>query len=350
MLIVYKNFIPQEIIINFTQLRWTRKYNDVGFFEMNTFFDAALFEVLTDGTGLTKDLVVNNGVVPIESDCILYKIDIREACIVEDINVYDDVDGSVRLDVRGRGLEVLLARRVATIQLEALVSITLLQVLNENFVNPTDPLRKVDGFSAESLLYSYDAVKKVDYKQKTSVLDIVNALTQPLGIGYKIDYDVATKSYRFLLYQGREDEEITYSSDLNNVVAQDWYFFSKDYKNVVYLTSEVNGAEVTAPIGDVSGINRREVFGVSVKDEDIAVTGARLLDKSNRVRSVNAQIDMLSPQFVYLKDWDVGDVLTFQNADLNAKIVRPVSEVHEFYDTGQRTIDVVFGDYIPFRR
>ena len=57
-------------------------------------------------------------------------------------------------------------------------------------------------------------------------------------------------------------------------------------------------------------------------------------------------IDNNTPQFVYLTDWNLGDIITTVNKKLDVKVQKNVLTIEEFYDTTDKSITVTFGDYL----
>lgn len=319
MLYIYDNFVLQGVIERFTQLRWKRKYNDLNTFELTMPFDKSLFDL-------------------IKPDMVLYKQDVQEGCFIKNINIYTDVDSNRRMIITGLGIENILSERTAAITTTNTVSNIIRTVLNTNFINASVTDRNIPEFILGSLEINNNPSETVDYQNKVSCMEIITNLLQPNNIGFRVRMDFNSEEYIFELYEGNYNETIVFTENYGNIVSQDIYFITKDYKNVVYVDDRAIGSGV--------GINRKETAVNSVKDENATVTGQRVLKNLESKSSVDAQIDMTSKQFIYLEDWDLGDIVTFKDTALNFIIQQNILEINEFYSVGKKQVDVVFGDML----
>lgn len=340
---VYKNFDLQDMRMEYQQLRWTRKYNDVSTFELIMAYDQEFYDLLMDETIYQK-----RG----EDEITFYRPDIKEACFMEDINVYDSiVTGETKMIARGKGIENMLSRRVAKLTMSGTVENIVRNLLQNNITVSGD--RKILDFEISNLATSVVSQQNVDYKDDVEVLGIINKLVQPLNIGYKVEFDPVGRKYVFILYEGKYDPSVVYDKNHKNVDNEDYYFLTRDYKNIVYVDG--------APVGNAKGLYRREYATRTTSGESATVTGGKTLEEKKQVKSADVGI-IIRPQFndttkqwdypafVYLTDWNLGDIITFHSVRLNTEIQENVLQVNEFFGHGEIRIDAVFGTYLPIRR
>lgn len=330
MLRVYKNFSREGMISSFLSLRWNRRYNDTSNFELILVYSKEMFDLLVSGTILEKGY--DTGI-----ETILYKEDIEEACFLQDVNVYTDYKGLTKIVATGLGIESILSWRVAALEGTYKASAAINKLVNDNFVT-AGPERSIGELLIGNLYVNNDETKPYEYKSKTNILSIIKTITQENKIGFRVRFDYVNKTYIFELYQGKHDPHIKYDKEFNNVINEEWFFLSRNYSNTVYVG-------MTA-IGSQTGFKRREGAVSEIKDESISVTANKYLEDKKVVRTASVEIDTKSEQFQYLVDWNVGDIITFMSEELGTKVTQNVVEVHEFYEQGERKIDVIFGDYI----
>ena len=316
---IYEDFDLCGILPAYTQLRWNRRWNDLSTFELRLPFTVENYDLLTKKR-------------------VIYRRDLDEGMEIVNRNVYTDTKGERQIIIRGDGVERILDSRVHLLTTEAQVQTVVESVLNQTIINPTDPDRQIDNFILGNMVVQANTVK-VDVQNRSSVLGIITQIVQPYLIGFKVAYDIEGRQYVFSLRQQLTDNNVIFDKLYKNIVEQDIFELGGGYRNVVYVDS--------TPVGAGVGIERRETAVARIREEQPAVTGARVLEQQKEVLSIDARIDACSPQYEYLKDWDLGDIVTFRDKDTGIELKRNVLEIKEFYETGRKKLDVVFGDYTP---
>lgn len=331
MIRIYKDFIREGAITSWLELRWLRSYNDLGKFELVVVYDNELFSLITENTELSTTQAGTQ-------EALLYKEDVKEAMFIQDINVFTDKDKIIKMRITGVSTAVLLDRRVATLVGTLTPTGAVINLLNNNFITPTNVDRKMNELVLGNISTVIQTSTLLDYSTETSVLVMLSEILKPLNIGFKVDFDFVNNKYVFNLYEGVYSPYIVYDRNFNNIIEEDWYFLSRDYANAV----SVGGVF----IGSRTGISRRERAISIVKDENIIVTGQRYLAQRTIVRSVEAEIDTYSDQFIYLTDWNLGDIITFRSEMLKTITRKNVTEIQEIYENGNKKVEPVFGDYL----
>ena len=71
--------------------------------------------------------------------------------------------------------------------------------------------------------------------------------------------------------------------------------------------------------------------------------GLEKLDEYAQVEVVNSDIDA-SANLVYMEDFDLGDLCTYQNQDVGIETVKRITEIQEVYEGSKATLNITFGN------
>lgn len=317
MMYLYRDFKLVEIIAAYVSLEYTLKHRGAGTF------------TLTLNDGDVAKSFYQNDVLLIEDD----------AFIVENIHVFSD-NGVNTYEISGLHVNSLLCRRVISSfafskyqsyenQIEKL--------LNENFMNPAEASRKVDGFVFN--VQGLSITPTVDYTlENVEVLEAINTALARADLGYTIDYLPEEQQYSFRLIKGQDKTaDVIFSDKNNNIANKDVYQQQQDSKNVGYLNNE---GKLTSK-GTATGINRREFITEGTEE----TTLDEMLNDSKPL--VSAEFEVIDNElYQYGRDYKLGDVVTFEDYESNLVAKRPLLEV-AFYCTETITRTTTFGDTIP---
>lgn len=318
MLILYdKQYEKIGEIEYFTLLEWVRRYSVAGEFTLTMPF--------TDEN--KKLLAVGH---------LIYYKPTKETAMINSLNVIMQNDGTEQLQVKGLHLLSLLSDRFSATSHSGDIRTLANNLINTTIVSPSNPNRKISNFIIKSF-----PTTGINVQVETGQQAIYQTITEQCeiyNVGAKIDFNISTKVFEFSLYQGT-DRNVTFDRDFNNILEQDYFYSEASYKNT--LVSE------TATYFDNNiGIDRKEVFADS---ENQAQAQAELL-QYKKIEILDCVINPISPQFEYLKDYDLGDIVTVKNGALNIKIQKNIEEIKETYDRQGLHLTVVFGDLLLIKR
>lgn len=320
MFYVFNDFQLEYILTRYKSVRWLRTYNDLGKIEIEMPFDKEVFSVIKEYT-----LIFNK-----EAD---------EWSIVLSKKVTCDDIGDVTLLISGCSLNYLLKMRVANYTGTSSLQDVIKSLINDNFINPTDTNRKMNLVLGNmNLKLNPWLTVEFDY---TEVFSIVNELSQLYNIGFNIKCDINNKQFVFNLYEGIERKDVVFSQGYSNVKEQEYFFDSESYKNTCFVNIDGN---ITTVNEFNKGISRFETYTTGQTDVSAAETGRIFLNDYKKSESLDTVIDTASPQFIYLKDWNIGDIVTTKNNDIDVVIQKNILEIEEYYDDTGRNITVNFGD------
>lgn len=223
-------------------------------------------------------------------------------------------------------------------------------------VLPLDIHRAIPSLTIEANLdRGSSLVYQTRYKPLAEELEKLSITS---GLGWDIWPDLSTSRFVFGVLEGKDlttDQKINppviFSIDYDNIKKQRYSSSDFNYRNVGYVGGQGEGADRTIiEVGDqVSGLDRIETF-IDARDlegaEDLQSRGKQRLDEFSRVDSFETEILPYS-NFVYEKDWDLGDVVTTLNRKMNIVSNLRVTEVQEVYETNGFNLLVTFGKPMP---
>lgn len=64
-----------------------------------------------------------------------------------------------------------------------------------------------------------------------------------------------------------------------------------------------------------------------------------------KIESIEAEVE--DANFIYKKDWDIGDLVTVRKKEWGITLNERVTEVQEVYEDGGMSITPTFGDALP---
>ena len=200
-----------------------------------------------------------------------------------------------------------------------------------------------------------------------AITNIAKNAQNPLGWNIYITEDFT--AFEMDVYQGIQKHieqvirnPVVFSEEFGNIKNAEYEYSIKQWRNVIYMTfttKEKVGEETVETInnlpvyntgnGATKSFNRKELVFNSSKVHwgEVATHGQTELNKRPHVESFTAEIiNNENTMSTYKKDWNLGDVVTVQSAEvlpnkmvsLNAQI----TELEEIYDSGEYSINVTF--------
>ena len=257
-----------------------------------------------------------------------------EAFFIEDIMKYKDLEQKEKFVLKGSHINKLLDRRVSmgdvSVNKNETYEVQIRRLIESNFIN-VDAKRKIDCFK----LASIQGLKKkptIDYViKRDKISKIIDIMCENADMGYCIEFDAKNKRFIFCLKEMIDKTKaVFFSEEYGNATNSELQIITGSVANVCYYG--------TTQKGEAVGLDRIETF---VTEEDIG-SAIEELNKSKAKESVVSDI-LLTEQFEYEQDWDLGDIVTFFDNSVGFKVEKPILEINEIYS---KTFDleVVFGE------
>lgn len=194
---------------------------------------------------------------------------------------------------------------------------------------------------------------QLDFK---NTLKAMTAVAKAYGLGFRLLYS-DSKQFTFQVYTGidrsaeqEENSPVYFTDEFQNFVNPKYSLDESDYCNVAYA----RGGDGTVVCVDRSDGGRKRVCFVdasSVTPDD--KTQAAYLDELKtqcgwglfdhiKTKSFTGTVADIG-NFVYMQDWDMGDVVTTGDSKIGIILSERVTEVEEVYENGSTTIYPVTG-------
>lgn len=318
------------IVESFEYLRWTRRYSQCGSFELKAIATQENTALLKEGN-------------------IIWKNDDEEAGIIEHLEL-SQTDQEI-ITASGRFATSFLARRILwqTEILSGDLSVCVLQLINNNLINPTDTARQITGISFSSPNLGIPVSTQISYR---NLMDSVTELCAASDIGIKTVFTPATGIFTVTLYNGSNSQAV-FSKEYENLTEQIYTESVADYANTALIGGEGEGTDRTfVAITSGSGETRREIF-VDAKDlraEDFGTDYVNTLtfrgqSKLNE-QAIRYTFDTsVNPHgnLTYKIDFDLGQTVKVISKAWGVSMTTRITEIEETYDADGQSISVVFG-------
>ena len=312
---IYENFVLQDMIYSYEKLSSDQKFRGTGTLQL-------MMQSLeyVDSCKIGRIAVVKD-----------------EAFLIEDISKYKDLEQKEKFVIKGSHINKILDKRVVlsdvTINTNETYETQIRRLVEQNLINTTAS-RKIPAFALEGARgYTRKPAQAYVFK-KDSLAKIVNEICVNSEMGYRVAFDRKAKRFIFQLTESIEKFNVTFSEELRNATNSELQIATGEAFNVCYLD---NNGSITEH-GAGNGLERVERM-VSGSDVGAAMEE---LNRGKRKESVISDI-LLTDQFEYEKDWDLGDIVTFEDKKIGFRVQRPILEIMEIYG---KTFDleVIFGE------
>lgn len=333
-----KNLIFLGVVEDFKSLIWTRKYYEPGNFELHA-------------AGTDKNIQL------LQAGNIITKRGAKEAGI---IRAYTDQEGSDTNQIvrKGNFLGSYMSRRILH--------------YTHNFSGTYE-----DGM--RYLQQNVEAIPLLELGEKcgdaTQVCfqttwkncgTMLTKLAKSSGLGYRVRPDFRKKKLYFEVYKGTdhtvlqlENPHVIFSKPYENLNDVTYTYDDKKYGTVFYIGGEGEGEQrkiVRLALGEENGTELREVFidAKDVRQEELSDSEYEevLLERGRekaadyvKIESIEAEVE--DANFIYKKDWDIGDLVTVRKKEWGITLNERVTEVQEVYEDGGMSITPTFGDALP---
>ena len=321
-LILDHQFYTLDMLDAFESFIWADRYCGYGDFEI----------FMPMSPSVPPSLVQDNYLSITSSDRLM---------IIEQIEMATDAETGTHLTISGRSLEALLERRIiwGMKTLEGNLQDNIHMLLNENAINPTDPLRKIPGLSFRPSIDPAITSLMVNLQLICDNLyDVIFILCDINRIGFRI-LPNGPGTFVFELYKGidrsynqTENQYVIFSPKFENLLTSNYFETKKLVKNAALVGGEGEGdekvlIEAVPDSGVVSGLDRREIFVSSTtrsRDEDgedispeeyealLKEDGKKAMAETKSIVTFEGEIDA-QRQFIYAQDFFIGDIVQVMN-------------------------------------
>ena len=345
LIVLDTNLEPFAVFDTYSSLIWTDRYNECGDFEIYT--------------AMTEDLLTY-----IKQDYYLRRSDSDHVMIIEKLEIDTDAENGNNITITGRSLESLLDRRIIWNQtlLSGNFQDGIEKLLNENVISPSNESRKISNFKMEKSTDSEITGLMIEAEYKgDNLYDVLTTLCAERSIGFKVTLS-NDNQFVFSLYSGEDrsydqtnNPYVIFSPNFDNLISSNYIESRSSLKNVTLVSAEDSdnrpeeeGAEaplVETAVGNVSGMNRREIFtdygSISRKTDDDRTLSdseitAMLRQKGKETLSENAEVLSFegeaetSLMFRYGEDFFIGDIVQVED--------------HYGHETRARVIELITSD------
>ncbi len=346
LIVLDKNFETLGSIPLFRTLIWVRRYEKLGCFELYTSKD--YFPLLNTGR-------------------YLYRNDSEELGVIDEVNYSQDENGARESYAKGNFAECLLKDRVieSTFTLSGNAETGMRNLVTRTAISPSDKDRVIEHLRLGNVngVEGDVNVQTTGDNLSEKLYEVGNALE----ISHRIRYDYLTDDLAFEVWKGldrRDSQEVNswaiFSNSFYNIRNVVYNRNSSSYKNFAYVAGEGEGAARTIITVDLRqpGEERREIWvdardlqrddgNGHITDEatyklQLRQRGLEKLTEYRKVETVNSGVDP-NANLVYKKDFDLGDLCTYINTEINIATDKRITEAMETYEGGAEELEITFG-------
>lgn len=328
------------VLDTFQSAIWTPRYFDVGDFEIMVPASADMLNLLCEEHMLTR----------LDDDMI---------GVIERVQLNTDEEEGDFLLVSGRDAKCILARRIVWSQtiLSGTVEDCIRQLITENVVSPTDPLRAIPNF----VLGDRKGFTETMQMQVTgdNLLEVITKICQTYGLGFSVK--MVSGNFVFDLYKGEDrsfrqstNPRVKFSPEFENVVTVEFEADRSNMMNVALVAGEGEGTDrKTVSVGSESGLSRRELYvdardvssnngaiDSSTYDAMLAERGSEKLTEFGVITSFFGQVEP-SINYTYKVDYFLGDIVQIEN-EYGIASAQRITEIIECEDAEGYSITPTF--------
>ncbi len=350
-MILDKDFEVIGAVGLFTSLIWTRRYYDVGIYELH--IPADFFSLIQKGK-------------------YLFRNDRAELGVIREVNYAQSDKGQRTAYCKGYFAESLLNDRIIPLTYTKTGTPEAISrdMVNQYVINPADSGRKIPHIA---LGESHGLGSSVSFQSTGDQLgDKMYEIEKTQEMSHRLAYDYQSNTLTFECWKGldrRDTQSVNswavFSDSFYNVKNVTYDKDDSSYANFAYVAGAGEGTARTVVEVDGrtdSSEERREIY-VDARDlqktytdddgnektysdsEYLALLKQRGLEKLSEysiVETVNSDVDA-EANLVYRKDFDLGDLCTYQNTQMNIECTKRITEVQEVYEGSKQTLNITFG-------
>lgn len=345
-----RNLDFRGVLDNFVSLRWIRRYNQAGEFELHCSLNPETLKLL-------------------QRENIIWKKDDTEAGYIEYRQLSQDVEGKEILAVKGKFLSGYLNRRIiwSTENLNMTTENAMRTLVNNHAIITANPDRAIPNLTLGDLkgftqLVSY----QTSYK---NLLEEIERLSQLSELGFKVDFDTTNKILVFSVYEGLNrsvnqnvNTRCIFAKEFENVLEQTFTDSLNNYKNIALVAGAGEGEDrKIITVGSNNGLDRfegyidardlrnmldDEVLSEEEYDKLLIERGNTKLAELKDIKTFESKIN-LNGNLEYKKDFELGDIVTIVNRKWGVTLDSRITEVEEVYEQEGLNINITFGNRVP---
>lgn len=326
----------------FTSLIWTRRYYDIGDFELHT-------------------ALKNFGIL--KRTKYIWSSAFSEVGVVDEYGYKQD-DGTAYC--KGRFLESLLTDRVVDYYSTAYQNDTpenlARRMVQKIAIKPDDSDREIPGLRLSDELLGGGG--KVYFEPRGKGLwDACIQVLKPAELSARIRYDHTTTYKYFEIWQGKnrtvdqaENSLAIFSSGFGNIRSAAYAYNDRDYKNYAYVAGEGEGnARIVVPVDNSNGrepyreiwVDARDLQKKELSDAEykklLTQRGLEKLAEYQKSEILDGKARS-GGGLIYKKDYDLGDLCTYIDDNTGVTANLRITEITETFENGAHTITPVFGE------
>lgn len=357
-----ENFELEAVLDVYESFIWTERYSECGDFELYTYADKSLIDILH--TGMYVQLP-----------------DSEYTMVVETISLDHDYETGPHLTIKGRSLESILDRRIVwdpiaykNVTIGGLIK----TLIYAHIINPSNSARRIPNFIFADTDTGYDPISDPDgYLSKTidaiqlfgeNLYDLIVTICQAYKIGFKITPENGNIVFRLYVGVNRSYEQdinpyVTFSPEYDNLLNSNYVASTVNYKNSCLVGGDGEGdsqtrVEVRASgeSGYYTGLDRREVYsdqsslntnGDEITKQEylnqLCTAGKDVLSSLMNVSSFDAQINP-TQFYEYGVDYKLGDIVQIVNEFKMESVTRVTEYIRSYSTSGIEAYPTFTGD------
>ena len=231
------------------------------------------------------------------------------------------------------------------------------QLVQTNAISPTDSRRILPRLVLGGRPPGGGSIV---YESRYNILaEDVKSLALSYDLGIEIELNWQEKQLEFTVRQGTDhtagqstQPRVVFSDAYDNISGQVYTLDVSSERNIGYIAGRGEGEDrkvVTVDLAGASGFDRKEVFidarDVEEGDEEEALLRERGTAKLSAMQAADSYDFTVSngTALQYMRDWNLGDLVTVMSDGMNTMIDQRVLEVEEVYDTSGTEITPTVG-------
>lgn len=348
---------------------WHSKYFGVGDFEIYTKATPEAVEILKKDNYVTRPNDIEVG-------------------IIEKINIVNDEQNGRMIAAAGRFVKSILERRLiyklsgntntATVLRGNVENAVRVVVANNAIACPFDSKRNIARLKLGALAglpavivdeNGKAAEKQVSYE---NLLEYTDGVLKEYGLASMCLLDTEAKNFQYFVYGGIDrsidntngNKPVIFSQEFDNLTGSEYALDTTPEKNVALIGGEGEGLArfYSLVAGNETDLQRREVFvdassiNKTYKDENeeeqtytdaeyktiLNTQGMQTLATLNVLETFAGTIDILNGNYIYNRDFSLGDIVSVQDDVLQKYINVRITEITEVQDENGYTIEAVY--------
>jgi hypothetical protein len=311
-----------------------------------------------------------------------------EIGIIESVRVVNDKINGKMITAAGRFAKSILAHRIiynlsgtvnkATV-LRGNVETNIRKVVTNNAIScPFDNKRNISilelGAAAGLPAIIVDENGEATQKQVSydNLLEYTDKVLQEYGLAATVILDAERKKLQYIVYAGIDRSvdnktdalPVIFSQEFDNLISSEYAYNTTPFKNTALIGGEGEGtARFYALLaGGAQGLTRREIFvdaasiSKTYKDENevehtytnaeyaavLKQQGKKELAPLKVEESFFGVLDIINGNYVYNRDFFLGDIVTIQDNELQKYINARITEVTEVQDENGYTVEAIY--------